>query len=269
MKYEVFQVTKKRMTFEVGVMHHEALTHSDVADGMRESIAEAYQVKPIDVKVVGAGFCSFEYPIKCWGTSESLGISTRGRADEDALTTSINHYGNADRSPYNQIASLMQNLAFSIGTEVRTMGEKRFVVAQEISVFDMVSDGYVELEMGMQLQYIGPTLDGEGSPVQMFRVTPQSNFYADYGDCILHFHDRKLAALFEDGPEIRKLTEQSSFVIGDDSVVLLASLTDPYPLDGPSEEVVARYSYLHGNGTFYTKEGTLQELCKFFNVEIE
>jgi len=270
MKYEVFQVQKANMMFEVGVMHHDALTHADIAKALRPSIAETYSTTLERVVVVGAGFCSDGIPFQCWGSSDSLGISSRGDADEATLTSSMLNFQNVKVSPFDKISCVMGNVSQTCAHAIVEMRRKTFVVGHQFSAYNIESEDYADFEEGMLLRYKGPSLDAEGETVNLFAVDSSSKYYADY-EGIYCLTNQNMMHIFEDSEIVRRLSRtQTGVALLDNkpSVVEIHGIVDPWPLTDDHEDFRARYSLL-GDSQVLVKIGSLKEILEFFNIEMD
>lgn len=270
MKYEIFRVNKQGLTFEIGLMHHDALTHADVVEHMKVCVSSTYETTFDEVEVVGAGFCTEGFPIKCWGHSESLNISSRGDADELVLISSMLNFQNVKVSPFDRLCSGLANVSQTSSIDHRKMREKIYVVGRELEVCDIREDGMAYFEQGMLLRYVGPTLDADGDPAYMFRVDSTSKYSADYGSVYL-LTDNNMGHIFEDSEIVRRLARmQSGVVLLDDKphVVSIHGIMDPWPLTDNHDEFRAVYSLL-GDDQVLTKDGSLKQILDFFHIEMD
>jgi len=272
MKYEIFQITKSDMTFEVGLMHHDALTHADVAEHMQICIACTYDTTTEDVKVVGAGFCSSGYPVTCYGHSESLGISSRGYADENTLNSSMLQTRDANPGPFDMVSTLLNNFSDTCARPMLRLTQQRYIVGREVRAFNMIDENYVDLFVGMRLEYVGPSLDGEGAAVHIFKVAPDSEGYEDFRDGIYTVSDIWMMAIHVDSPEIRKLTRESCravMVDGAISVANLVAIVDPFPISEPHDQLVAHFTLLGDEKEVIQHKGSLEGLCRYFHIDLD
>uniref|UniRef100_A0AB39CER4 Uncharacterized protein n=1 Tax=Pseudomonas phage HRDY3 TaxID=3236930 RepID=A0AB39CER4_9VIRU len=272
MKYEIYQVSKQGLTFEIGVMHSDALTHADVAEHMKVCISATYDATFGSVDVVGAGFCSEGLPIKCWGHSDSLNLSSRGDADEMALASSTLHFNNVKVSAFDRISSVAGNLSQTCGLDIRKMREQIFVVGHQFSAYDIATEDYADFEEGMLLRYKGPGLDADGDVIHMFAVDSGSKYYADF-DGVYCVTEKDMRCIFEDSEIVRRLARVQSGVVlfGPDKtpqVVTIDGIVDPWPLTDNHEEFRAIYSFL-GQEQKLTTEGSLRAILEFFHIEMD
>lgn len=270
MKYEVFEVTKDDMKFEVGLMHHDQLTHADVAEHMQVCISMTFNTKFDDVKVVGAGFCSSEYPIKCWGHSESLNMHTRGRADELALSSTMLNFDSVPADDAALIRDVLDNFALSCGQQISRMHNELFVVGHEINGYDLLTRDSAEFEEGMLLRYRGPTINADGRVAQLFVVDQSSKYYGDY-DGVYSISGANLFSIHKDGPLIRKLAKVQCAAItvdGETKAVNIHGVIDLWPMGEPHDQLMAYYVLL-GGGEKQKFHGSLEQMVKFFNLDGE
>jgi hypothetical protein len=272
MKYEIFEVTKEDLKFEIGLMHSEQLTHADVAETMQICLSTTYNTTFDGVKVVAAGFCSAGLPVKCWGHSESLNMSTRGDIDELVLMQTNLNFENVYDSDFDSIKNVLRNFSQTCGAAVGAQWNSQFVVGHEITAYNLMDGDFVEFEEGMLLRYKGPTINADGQPAHLFAVSSVSKYYADY-DGIYSVDHRMLRGVFHDSPLIRKLAKmQSGVVLVDDvpQVVNITSISDPFPLTTDHDQVIASYIPL-GGGSLEQRlfTGTLQQIAEHFHLETE
>lgn len=269
MKYEIFEVTKEDLKFEIGLMHSEQLTHADVAEAMQICLSTTYNTTFDGVKVVAAGFCSAGLPVKCWGHSESLDMSTRGDIDELVLMQTNLNFENVYDSDFDSIKNVLRNFSQTCGAAVGNQWNNQFVVGHEITAYNLLDGDFVEFEEGMLLRYKGPTLNANGHAAHLFSVSTTSKYSADF-DGIYSVDYRMLGGVFKDSPLMRMLAKMQSGVVLVDNVpqvVNITSIRDPFPLTIDHDQVIASYIPL-GSGTLEQKlfTGTLQQIAKHFNL---
>ena len=270
MKYEIFQVTKGDMQFEIGLMHHEQLTHADVAEHMQVCISMTFETGFDDVKVVGAGFCSSGVPVKCWGHSESLNIHTRGQADELVLMASMLNFESVPTDDAEMIRNVLQNFSQSCGVMVSKAHNQLCIVGHEIVGFDLATGESADFEEGMLLRYRGPTLNADGRVAHLFVVDSSSKYYGDY-DSVYSFSASNLFGIHKDHPMLRKLAKVQCAVINVDGVakaVNIHGVIDLWPMGEPHDQMMAYYVLL-GGGEKQKFHGSLEQMLEFFNLDGE
>lgn len=270
MKYEIYEVTKDDLKFEIGLMHHEQLTHSDVAESMQVVISMTYNTRFDDVKVVAAGFCSAGLPVTCWGHSESLNMSTRGDIDELVLMQNNLNFENVYDSDFDKIHNVLHNFAQSCGPQIERQHGQKFIVGCEITGYGLVEGDFVEFEEGMILRYKGPTINASGRSSHLFSVDTESKYSADF-DGIYCIDKSMLRGVFKDTPLIRKLAKiQSGVVLVDDvpQAVNITGILDSWPLTTDHDQMLATYVPL-GGGDQQKFFGTLQQIAEHFHLETD
>ncbi len=267
MKYEIFEVTKEDLKFEIGLMHSEQLTHADVAEAMHICLSTTYNTTFDGVKVVAAGFCSAGLPVKCWGHSESLNMSTRGDIDELVLMQTNLNFENVYDSDFDKINNVLRNFSQTCHSEVGRQIDKLFVVSCEIPAYGLLEDDSAIFEEGMILRYKGPTINRDGKAAHLFTVAPASMYYADF-DGIYSVEQSMLRGVLHDSPLARKVAKLQSCAIvvnGEPQVVNLHSVLDPFPLTVPHDQMIVIYVPL-GGGEQQKFVGTLEQIAEFLNL---
>lgn len=272
MKYEIFEVTKEDLKFEIGLMHSEQLTHADVAEAMQICLSTTYNTTFDGVKVVAAGFCSAGLPVKCWGHSESLNMSTRGDIDELVLMQTNLNFENVYDSDFDEIKNVLRNFSQTCGAAVGNQWNNSFVVGHEITAYNLLDGDFVEFEEGMLLRYKGPTLNESGHAAHLFAVSSVSKYYGDF-DGIYSVEQRMLRGVFKDTPLARRLAKVQSAVVmtdGGPQVVNITAIHDPFPLTTDHDQVIASYIPL-GGGSLEQQlfTGTLKQIAEHFNLETD
>lgn len=270
MKYEIFEVTKDDLKFEIGLMHPDQLTHADVAEHMQVCISMTFETGFDDVKVVAAGFCSAGFPVKCWGHSESLNIHSRADADELVLMGTNLHFENVFESDFDKINNVLRNFAQSCQQQIERQHGQLFIVGHEITGYGLLEGDHADFEEGMVLRYKGPTINTAGRAAHLFMVDPSSKYSADY-DGIYSIDQSMLRGIFKDGPLIRRLAKIQSCAIkteGEPMVVNLTGILDPWPLTVDHDELIATYVPL-GGGEQKKFVGSMQQIAEFFHLDLE
>lgn len=271
MKYVVFKVKKAASMFEVGLMFHDALTHSDVAEHMATCISITYNTTFDAVTVVGAGFVSEGLTLKCWGHSESLNISSRGLADEQALTSSMLNFEHAERSPFDQVSCVINNMAQTCAVDLQKMREQSYVVGRAVEGTDITDGMLAFLFEGMRLNYVGPSINSDDLPVHLFQAVDKTDREDFHG--IYQVRESQMSGIFCDGPEIRALTKERACAIRisdhETKVATIVGVVDPYPLTEPHDEYRVYYQLLGEDTRHHHVEGTLEHLCQYFNIDVD
>ena len=253
MKYFVMRVDNSahELVFELGFMHHDHLTHADMAEAVLPKLAEVYNVPQESVTVVGAGFCNDGLPLKCWGHSDSLNVSTRGRADEDVLTSSMVNFQSAPHSGFDLMDSVNNNMSMTCMGHMQAMRDRRFVCLGETKCRDVRFYRH-SLATTTVLQYGGPSLDTTGRPVHQFYLDAEDsdNEHYEYYESddyarTFQIQPRDLKTVFADSELVRrfaKLINASDWVRveveGEIHRCRVVQVLDKWPLTDDHDEIV-------------------------------
>lgn len=277
MKYITLQAHKGDMLFELGLTFHEMFVHADIAEDAKKRMAEMYDIAVEKVTVVGAGFCTTGLlGFSCFGTSDTLGISTRGSADEAVLESTNLNIKSPPYSGFDLISSVLHNFEHSCYTQVKEMQAKEFIITSDTEVLNGRNEMRY-LDAGTRLIYRGPSFGYAARAVHLFHLHENQPANTDYEagdyDEVYQFLPNAMKVVFERSP----LAERFAEAIGKNETVFLDNdqrgrivrFDDPWPLTDDHDELQVSFRGSATDSVVQTMTGTMAELAKRFEFDVE
>ena len=272
MKYEIFQAAlpgEADMTVEVGVMHNDHLTHSVVAAAMLAAIAECVSTPVENVSVVSAGFCTEGFPVRCWGKSESLNMSSRMETDEHVLMSSMLRFEAKPHSTFEAIDWCHANAVRNRTEDFKALKEKVFLLANDLKLEVFGTGCFETVDAVKRMVYLGPSVNEACRPVHLFKFI---QLYEVTHTRIFAFTEQQMCSVFEETPTTKAILYTNSCAMEGVNkqmgVYQFGTLFDPYPLTDDHDDIRLEMICLKTKKT-HIVVGTLSEIAAKLNLDVE
>lgn len=277
MKYITLQAHKGDMLFELGLTFHEMFVHADIAEDAKKRMAEMYDIAVEKVTVVGAGFCTTGLlGFSCFGTSDTLGISTRGSADEAVLESTNLNIKSPPYSGFDLISSVLHNFEHSCYTQVKEMQAKEFIITSDTEVLNGRNEMRY-LDAGTRLIYRGPSFGYAARAVHLFHLNENQPAHTDYEagdyDEVYQFLPSAMKVVFERSALIDRFAEaiakNETVFLDNDQRGRIVRFDDPWPLTDDHDEMQVSFRGTASDSVVQVMKGTMAELAKRFEFDVD